>query len=195
MSENVLVFPEKLIEGYNIKGFIKSDDLPPNFLQKLLDNSDFVERDKAEENPAWKQIIPYCYVLKDEKYLSYFRTKKAGESRLRGKRSIGFGGHINDGDVAETKERVFYLGLEREIKEELGLNSDDYDLYFEGVLYDDSNLVGQVHFGIVYSIIPDNIEFDLSDDTISEREFLSFDELMNGISEYENWSQILIKGL
>src|SRR5688572_9668213 len=58
----------------------------------------FVERRAAEQNSAWKQIIPYVVVRRGESILLLERKKKQGEVRLHGKLSIGVGGHINPVD-------------------------------------------------------------------------------------------------
>ena len=55
-------------------------------------------RSRAEEDPAFKQIIPYAVFTSGEKILHYVRGAKSGEKRLVSKGSIGVGGHINDHD-------------------------------------------------------------------------------------------------
>ncbi len=58
----------------------------------------FMPRPQAEKDPSFKQLIPYVIMTCDGKYLSYVRGKRAGETRLVAKRSIGIGGHINPTD-------------------------------------------------------------------------------------------------
>src|SRR5262245_66513838 len=65
------------------------------FLDRLGEAGFFVERERAERTPAWKQLIPYCVVAADERVLLMRRRAKGGEARLYGKLSIGVGGHIN----------------------------------------------------------------------------------------------------
>jgi len=49
----------------------------------------FVPRPEAENDLAYKQIIPYALIAFEETVLHYVRGKKAGEQRLVAKGSIG----------------------------------------------------------------------------------------------------------
>jgi predicted NUDIX family phosphoesterase len=73
---------------------------PEKYLPALLSrgNNFFLARGQAENDPSYKQIIPYALIAHGETVLHYVRGKKAGEQRLVAKGSIGIGGHMNDSD-------------------------------------------------------------------------------------------------
>src|SRR4051794_4402606 len=58
----------------------------------------FAPRGQVEEDDRFVQVIPYIVLSWDGCVLSYQRVG-GGEARLRGRRSIGFGGLINLSDA------------------------------------------------------------------------------------------------
>ena len=122
------------------------------FLDRLRQQGFFVERARAEQTPAWKQAIPYCVVVDEERVLLMKRRAKGGEARLHGKLSIGVGGHINPIDGADDArgEDLITRAARREIEEELEVRGE-YELTLFGYLNDDSNAVGAVHLGLVFA--------------------------------------------
>ena len=96
--ENVLVVRRTLFDELGaFQGFEPKID---RYLEMFLNrqNNFFVPRSRAEEDPTFKQIIPYAVFTSGEKILHYVRGAKSGEKRLVSKGSIGIGGHINDND-------------------------------------------------------------------------------------------------
>ena len=61
---------------------------------------EFIPRPDAENDPGYKQIIPYVVLRRGDKIFMTRRLKKGGEARLHGLMSIGVGGHINPVDDA-----------------------------------------------------------------------------------------------
>ncbi|MFP6873615.1 MAG: hypothetical protein VCA55_08895 [Verrucomicrobiales bacterium] len=195
-DENVLVVPRSLFEKLGtFQGLSNQIDLYlPTFLDPV--NNFFLPREKAEDDPSHKQIIPYAIFRHRDRILRYIRGKKSGEQRLISKASIGIGGHINQHDAAEASlQRSTYMtGVEREISEELVI-AGNYTQQVVALINDDSNAVGQVHLGVIHL-------FDLETDTISPGEaniqdlvFLSRDELLKERERLETWSQICIDNL
>lgn len=194
-EENVMVFPAKMLEYAPVKGFQKAEDFHKEMPDALIENSYFMQRSAAEVDENWKQIIPYCIFECDGKILSYVRTKKAGENRLRGKGSIGIGGHVNDNDFEDPLNptpKDFLEGLNREILEETGLVVDLSDIKPYGYIYDDSNEVGRVHFGVVYKLSVNEKSPIKTDESMADVNFLTLEELKTNIDSYENWSQLVI---
>jgi predicted NUDIX family phosphoesterase len=76
------------------------------------------------------------------------RTDAGGDKRLHRKASIGAGGHLNPVDEGEDPLMV---GLRREWAEELDADWEP-DFHLVGLLNDDSNPVGSVHLGIVFTV-------------------------------------------
>ncbi len=195
-DENVLVVSRSLFEELGtFQGLSAQVD---HYLPAFLDpaNNFFLPREKAEDDPSHKQIIPYAIFRHRNRILRYIRGKKSGEQRLASKASIGIGGHINQHDASEASlQRTTYMtGVEREISEELVI-SGNYTQRVVALINDDCNPVGQVHLGVIHL-------FDLETDTISPGEaniqdlaFLSRDELLNEHQRLETWSQICIDNL
>ena len=183
--EQILTIPRSLFEQHgSFQGLhIGLDGYAP-----LMDpaNHTFVPRPLAEEDFTLKQIIPYVLVHSEGKILRFVRTKKAGEARLHDKASIGFGGHVNDGDGSIVE------GISREIhREELKLISEPV-ITQVALLNDDSNDVGRVHLGLV-CIADVETQIARSEDTsISGLEFLTIDQLHAESDRLENWSQICL---
>jgi len=106
---------------------------------------DGVFRDRAamEQDPSFKQVIPYLVLRDGPRYFLMRRTRAGGDARLHDRWSIGVGGHLNpgDGDLAG--------GLRREWQEEI---EADFVPEFQlvGLLNDDTTDVGSVHVGAVY---------------------------------------------
>jgi len=163
-------------------------------------------RNILEYDTNFKHIIPYILIEQNGKYLSYQRTTKSGESRLHGSYSIGFGGHIDVGDIVTQNSNqeidllnTVYKSAAREITEELSLQESDvittnFEIY--GFLTDNSNEVGLVHFGLVLKLVlKSDIIVVSPENQIDLKGFKTIDELYHTVSDYENWSSALIKHL
>src|SRR5439155_1045098 len=100
---------------------------PRKYLSAILSRGHnfFLARAQAENDPAYKQIIPYVILAYDDRVLHYVRGKKAGEQRLVAKGSIGIGGHMNDQDESlfAFDENAYLAGVEPEVKEESVINA------------------------------------------------------------------------
>lgn len=107
-----------------------------------MDSLKWIDRDLAETDERFLQLIPYVVMARGGELLSYIRPSKSNEKRLVGRRSIGLGGHINPGDGG------YMRGLLREINEEVNFETT-FDSEVVGMLYDPSTPVGRVHLGVV----------------------------------------------
>jgi 8-oxo-dGTP pyrophosphatase MutT (NUDIX family) len=61
----------------------------------------FVERDWAENDTTWRQIIPYVTIRDGEGKFALFQRKNGSEKRLQDLFTIGVGGHIDAADIPE----------------------------------------------------------------------------------------------
>lgn len=141
-DEQVLVVPRAaLVPGEGWLG-VRRGDLVAE-LDVVAREGRFLRRGDAEDDPSFKQVIPYLVLRDGERWFLMRRTKAGGDARLHDLWSIGVGGHLNpgDGDVAG--------GLAREWAEEVV--ADFHPSYAPvGLLNDDSTPVGAVHVGFVY---------------------------------------------
>jgi predicted NUDIX family phosphoesterase len=121
---------------------VRTDDVDA-YVEVIRRTGSYGPRSEMEQDPSWKQVIPYLVVRDRERYFLMRRTRAGGEARLHDRYSIGVGGHLNPGDGGLDR------GLAREWAEEL-------DAAFVppfrliGLLNDDTTDVGRVHLGVVY---------------------------------------------
>ena len=159
----------------------------------------FIPRSKAERDPSYKQLIPYVIMACGDKYLTYVRGKRAGETRLVAKRSIGIGGHINPID-ADNSTLFAYLyanyltAVKREVAEEVSVETKYKDKVV-ALLNDDSNEVGQVHLGIVHLWALDKPRVNKNEQMITQMAFMAPVELQQLRDSMETWSQLCLDGL
>ena len=195
-DENVLVIRRSLFD--QLGSFQGLNFEPAKYINMLLSrgNNFFFPRAQAENDPTYKQIIPYVLLAFKHKVLYYVRGKKAGEQRLVAKGSIGIGGHMNETDESlfALDEQAYRAGVEREVNEEIKIDTQFEDRIV-ALLNDDTTEVGQVHLGIVHI-------FHLAEQKVEKREamitnlsFLTRAELMARRESLESWSQICVDSL
>lgn len=159
----------------------------------------FMPRPLAEQDPAFKQLIPYVLLSCDGRYLTYVRGKRAGETRLVGHRSIGIGGHINPADWEMplfdiSLRKAYSAAVQREVDEEIAVEAGRTDRIV-ALLNDDSTAVGQVHLGIVHLWVLDAPRVAKREQMITQMEFLTPEELMKVRDTIETWSQLCLDNL
>jgi predicted NUDIX family phosphoesterase len=196
MDEQVLVFPTSLLNEIGYFSGIKTGDEAQTYLDAILKEGVcyYVKRDWAEENYFTKQIIPYTVLRYEQAVYAYQRSKKSGETRLHDKWSIGVGGHINpvDGNpscINETYENAFW----RELMEEVKLG-DRYNSKIVGIISDDNNPVGKVHFGIVHIVdLPKDFKMTCNDPALKNGSFQFIEYLRKVPHNFETWSELVLK--
>lgn len=168
-------------------------------LEAILDpaNNFFMDRGKAEDDPSFKQIIPYALFHHNGKYLHYTRGKSGGESRLHAQGSVGVGGHINPVDErADPLGKATYLaGVEREIDEELNITGGHQNRIV-GLLNDDNNAVGKVHLGVVHIFDLESEDVTSAEDALANLAFQTSEDLTGRLHDtLETWSRFCIDEL
>lgn len=115
-------------------GFLPSSFSPEVFVTRnvrelltaVFKHSDTAKRfgdGGLEEDPSRQQIIVYSFVVCQGQLLWYQRadSKDHGDPRLRGKISVGLGGHKTREDISFSREELVFLGdLLPAIKDEVG---------------------------------------------------------------------------
>ena len=196
-GEEILVISRDLFDELGSFQGIETDVL--RYLEAILDpaNNFFMDRAKAEEDPSFKQIIPYALFHHHGHYLHYTRGKSGGESRLHAQGSVGVGGHINPIDErADPLGRETYLaGVEREIDEELNITGGHQNRIV-ALLNDDSNDVGKVHLGVVHIFELDSDEVTSAEDSLANLAFQPASRLKGELHPaLETWSQCCVDQL
>lgn len=196
MSEKVLCVPASVFEKLGpFRGFTRNWTAY-SILINMPSLQSFIPRSIAEHDETQLQLIPYVLFVHRPtgKVFSYLRSKMQGERRLHGKRSIGVGGHINDGDVGASCH--YRRGLKREVREEVDFNGDVDDLRLYGMLHDPSNDVGRVHLGIVHvATVEDETDVRPREESMLDAGFFSLDWLAERGDDLETWSQLCVAEL
>lgn len=149
MGDEILVVKRDVLfkEG-DFQGFkaLKEKD----YMETILANFEYRIRNKElESNPIWQQPISYVWILnpKNKEAFLYQRDNKGNESRLHNRYSGGVGGHI-DKKTEENSINPVIDAMVRELKEEVIIENYPTPKVI-GFLNDDSEPVGEVHFGVV----------------------------------------------
>ena len=197
MEEQVLVVPRARFEELGAFQGLRTD--LAGAWPELLDaaHARFLPRSLAENDPSFKQIIPYAVLRHNGKILRYFRGGSSGEKRLVAKASIGIGGHVNIGDLVDESGREGVVSLNaykravaREVAEEIVLAGGFSDR-IAALLNDDSNDVGRVHLGVVHLFDLEAGGAEPGEAALHNFSFLSPDALRAERDLLETWSQIL----
>jgi len=191
--EHVLVVPTLLFHEIGVFQGFNSDI--ERYLETLLDPAHtlYLARPDAEEDPGYKQLIPYCIFRCEDSIFHYTRGTKQGEARLHAKKSIGVGGHISTLDRDSTQE-TYLAGMERELDEEISIETG-FSEQMAGLLNDDSNDVGRVHLGVVHVFDLDQPQVQPREESMIDAGFSPLSELIDEIDCFETWSQICLKFL
>lgn len=150
---------------------------------------EYIPRSEAEENFAYKQIIPYALVFNSEDKLFYYQ-RCGSEKRLSGLQSAGIGGHVNDKDLGTSLYEKIVSGLIREIKEELGIEINHNQLNLLGMINEDISAVGHCHIGVVFKIIANENHMTFENE-LGNPLWKKTNEL--DLSQFELWSSLAIK--
>lgn len=196
-GEEVLVFPRSLLD--DLGAFQGLTTETEHYIPTLLDpsNNFFMDREAAEDDPGFKQIIPYSIFRFGNHYLHYVRGKSGGESRLHAQGSLGIGGHINPVDERSDPlgHATYIAGVAREIDEEIALPARPQQKIV-ALLNDDSNPVGRVHLGVVHLFELESMEAQAREDALSDLQFKSTEELQGPLYDLlESWSRFCVDAL
>jgi predicted NUDIX family phosphoesterase len=194
-TERVLVVPAAAFDRLGrFQGFCGEAE---RYLTGLLvpELARFRPRSEVEDDPGFKQIIPYVVFRAGDAVFSYTRGKSQGEARLHRLRSLGVGGHVaeDDADGRATLD-AYEMALRRELDEEVDVRSDG-TIRRVGLINDDSNPVGQVHLGVVHLYDLERPAVVPREDGLAGAEFLPLGRVRELRGEFETWSQICIDAL
>jgi len=164
-----------------------SDDL-----KKIVRNGLFRKRSELEEDPSFKQIIPYAIISNKESFYLFKRSPGQREKRLHNKLHLGAGGHMNPGKPDEPNELYLINELKRELFEEVKLLSDCLigDIEFIGFINDESIPVSRVHLGLLYNIHVSNKNVVINETDKMTAEWIDKTDLFDCYKEMETWTKI-----
>ncbi|MCM3107126.1 hypothetical protein ABEW72_03505 [Bacillus velezensis] len=156
MDEIILAAPRSDVfqnEMLTFQGVNSEDERIVNIMAQIEAHFFEIRRGDAEEDPRFKQPIPYVVIRRDDEVFVYERLAGGGESRLHNKLSLGFGGHMNPMEGAASFWEVLKQNTDRELAEELYIREEDkQNIVTLGLINDDENDVGKVHIGILSAL-------------------------------------------
>lgn len=182
-DELVLGLPRAAVPGTLHRRGVRSVPFEP-YLEAVTRHGEFRPRSDVEDDPSFKQVIPYLCLRDGALVYLMRRTRAGGDPRLHDRWSIGVGGHVNPGDDGPLG------GLLREWREEIDA---DFVPRFEavGLLNDDDDPVGAVHLGLVFSADTGGRRVGIREtDKLSGR-FATLDEVGQVADRLETWSRLL----
>jgi len=188
--ENVLVIETARLGDIAAQnGFITGRE--DEVLDLIASRAQFLPRPEAEQDPAYRQVIPYVSILRGDEAFVTKRLNKGGETRLHGQLSLGVGGHVNDTDRAGFDWLMNCL--RREIGEEVAM--DDFGtLTLRGLINDSANAVGSVHLGFFFTLTTTGAVSVLETEKL-EGGFVPMSFLPALAPRMETWSQIIMPRL
>jgi predicted NUDIX family phosphoesterase len=193
-EEKVLCFERRLLEELGVfQGLSLEVD---KYLPILTSPSQtrYLNREDAEHDRRFKQLIPYVLIVCNDRILRYRRGKGGQESRLHGLFSVGVGGHISEEDNGLFSQQLGYReAMRRELLEEVEI--DAHNDVAVAVLNDDSTEVGFVHFGVVHVMLVANEQIVGRRSGIVAPEFVSITSATKALSAYESWSRLCLENL
>ena len=203
MEELVFALPTEELWNlltYKEQGLIygKSDSLKM-IVQKGL----FRKRSELEEDPSFKQVIPYAVISNNEpersgvrqsqSFYLFKRTSGQTEKRLHNKYSLGVGGHMNSGNSKESSEQYLINELKRELFEEVRLLNGCLieDIEFIGFINDDTIPVGRVHIGLLYNVRVSNKNVVINETDRMTADWIDKPVLAEFYEGMETWTKII----
>jgi predicted NUDIX family phosphoesterase len=193
VGELVLVLPRASVpDGCGFHGVRPADAA---YLARLRDAAArhglYLERAVAETDPGFKQLIPYVVVRRAGDVFLMRRTDAGGDARLHGRASIGVGGHLNPVDQGED---AVLAGLRREWDEEVDAPWEP-EFRLVGLLNDDSNPVGTVHLGVVFTVEAGDADVRVRESDKLAGSFASAEDVMAAWDRLETWSRLVASSL
>jgi predicted NUDIX family phosphoesterase len=195
VDERVLVVPSAELDRLGrFQGFSAEAE---RYITALLvpELMQYRPRSEVEDDPSYKQIIPYVVFRSADAVFCYTRGKSQGEARLHRLRSLGVGGHVSEDDAEGRKSLDAYeSAMRRELDEEVEVASPGR-IRRVGLINDDSTPVGQVHLGVVHLYELEHPHVSAREEGLAEAGFISLSNILTIQHEFETWSQICIASI
>jgi predicted NUDIX family phosphoesterase len=192
VDERVLVVPSSELDRLGrFQGFSAEAD---RYMKALLipELMQYRPRSQVEDDPGYKQIIPYVVFRCGDAVFCYLRGKSQGEARLHRLRSLGVGGHVSEEDAQGGKSLDAYeSAMRRELDEEVVVASPGR-ISRVGLINDDSTPVGQVHLGVVHLFDLERPQVTAREEGLVDSGFIPLATVKTIRHEFETWSQICI---
>ena len=148
-SAEVLAVPSDALSDFYDRTEFRSDPAGVrNALNVVRNHGRYYLREWAEQTESVRQVIP-CVIVRNGTRLLCVRRAKKGREDLRLRHTLLFGGHVDAEDSTGDREHILRRCAERELREELGLDSA-ISPHPVGVVVDLATAPSRRHFGIVF---------------------------------------------
>ncbi len=164
--------------------------LEPALYHQLATSGTFLPRFEVEEDPHYRQIIPYAVVTRADEVFLVERLAAGSEARLHHRLSLGIGGHISPEAHPNARDAI-EGALVRELREELYLGA--FIATPMGLIHQAGG-VSSVHTGVLY-LVRTTGEVRVRETEKLRGAFVSWDEVASVYARLERWSQAALRFL
>lgn len=201
-EEILVVQADSLVNAGLTKTFdddIQSLSTTHNF---ILNNHEFVNRERAESNFQLRQIIPCGVFISNNSVLLLRAKEQSGKGYLHNKYLLWAGGHIRRQDIKNNNDPMI-SGLTRELREEFSIVIPSLPPV-TCIIHDRSRKKSLLHIAVIYlieirksliSVKPNNGEFKEKRGKSVSGMFFSFDDVNEYYNKMDSWSKILLRDL
>jgi predicted NUDIX family phosphoesterase len=200
VEEQILCFKREILRA---RPNLEKTFYDASLWHQILAHLESRPRSVVEHDYNYKQLVVYILLNHAQVFLSYQRTPKTDEARLKERYSIGVGGHVNIQDASQlslfgaddARWNDFLLeAVWREVNEEVQIRGTILQApKLICFINDDSNDVGQVHFGVVWLVkLTEPNVTTRGERGIGKLSFRDLPALSSMRDRLESWSQLLV---
>ena len=188
-DEQVLVIKSDVLFADGKWQGLKTDNLD-YYINLIKNNCEFKRRGDMENDPSFKQIIPYILFSFKNNFFAYKYLNGAGEKRLVDVYQLGVGGHINP--IDEQTGDILEAGMMREWNEEVDFKGNILERKLVGIVNSDAGSVEQVHLGLVYNFVGDGSDISIKENDKMEGMLVEPQNIWHYIKGNPSiWTQII----
>ena len=189
LEEDILVVEKGTLFAEGEWQGLKTDGLD-DFYAFILQNLEVMNRGKAEQDEAYKQIIPYILYKYRDKFFLYEYIEGTTETRLHHNHILGIAGHMNP--IPNSADQI-REGMMREWEEEIAFRGNILDKKLVGILNDDRRDVERVHLGLIYVFEGDSDKIGIKETEKMEGRLMTLAEMEPLIGNVEDlgWAPLL----
>lgn len=191
-DEEILVMKNEIVFEHGLwQGFLMGGTWVDYYEIISSKKAEWMSRNEAESREDYQQIIPWSVFRWNDYYLELKKGQEGPHTRLYGKYSLGFGGHIYRDEIEKFgnfKEWIYQRFVnEMNYESELTISS-------LGVVNDNTDELGRSHFGLVYL-------FEGQSNLISAQKNLEIrlsklvDFTGDDVRYWDRWSQMVYRQL
>ena len=201
-TENVLVVPDRIVSpAWGIsKAFLRRSRSLSGRTCLVPPNTSYRPRGEMEENPSFKQLIPYVIFRHRDDPAARARcfntpaAKAWAKAGCTANAASALAGTLRFDDRTHEDAVPYAEGMHRELDEEVNIDTP-FTERCVGLINDDQTPVGQVHLGVVHLFDVERPAVQPRESEILDAGFRPVSELLADLDRFESWSQFCLKAL